>query len=208
MPPPKNNPVLLARREREIMNAVFALGNRAPADEIRARLTSPPSESVVRVMMRIPSFRDFPFRRQRDQVAPPSPVSQPGERGDCNHLKRNNVACRFGLKLTQRFRARRNYRADLGTMIFFVGIRIMIARLEKKGFLKHQQDGARHLYSATISPAVAKRTALQQCLQTFFSGSLRHMVSALVAEESRTDEELGALKDEIERVRKERKKQS
>ena len=131
--PPKANSALLTRREREIMNAVFALENRAPADEIRARLTNPPSESAVRVM---------------------------------------------------------------------------IARLEKKGFLKHQQDGARHLYSATISPAVAKRTALQQYLETFFSGSLRQMVSALVAEESWTDEELGALKDEIERVRKERKEQS
>ncbi len=115
------------------MNAVFALGNRAPADRVRARLTNPPTDSAVRVM---------------------------------------------------------------------------IARLEKKGFLKHQQDGARHLYSATISPAVAKRTALQKCLQTFFSSSLRHMVNALVAEESWTDEELGALKDEIEHVRRERKKQS
>jgi hypothetical protein len=30
-------------------------------------------------------------------------VNQPGERGDCNHLKRNNVACRFGLKLAHPF---------------------------------------------------------------------------------------------------------
>ena len=132
MPPP-NNSALLSRREREIMNAVFALGNCAPADKIRARLTNPPSESAVRVM---------------------------------------------------------------------------IARLEKKGLLKHQQDGTRHLYSARISPAVAKRTALQQYLQTFFGGSLRHMVSALVAEESWTDEELSSIKDEIERVRKERNKRS
>jgi hypothetical protein len=34
------------------------------------------------------------------------------------------------------------------------------------------------------------------------------MVSALVAEESWTDEELSSIKDEIERVRKERNKQS
>ena len=114
------------------MNAVFALGNRAPADKIRGRLTKPPTDSAVRVM---------------------------------------------------------------------------IARLEKKGFLKHQQDGARYLYSATISPAVAKRTALQQYLQTFFGGSLRQMMTALVGEEaSWTDDDLDALKDEIDRVRKERKK--
>jgi len=133
MPMPKTDSTSLTRREREIMNAVFALGNRAPADEIRARLTNPPGDSAVRVML---------------------------------------------------------------------------ARLEKKGCLKHQQDGARYLYSATISPSAAKRSALQQYLQTFFGGSLRQMMTSLVTEASWTDDDLDALKDEIDRARKERRKQS
>src|SRR3954453_23663636 len=115
----------LTRREREIMNAVFALGNRATAEEIRARLTNPPSDSSVRVML---------------------------------------------------------------------------ARLEKKGYLKHQQDGLRYLYSATTSPAVAKRTALQQYVQTFFGGSLKQMMTALVAEGPWSDEDLDGLRAEIDRV--------
>ena len=41
----------LTRREREIMQAIFALKNRASAEEIRARLTEPPSDSSVRVML-------------------------------------------------------------------------------------------------------------------------------------------------------------
>ena len=41
----------LSRREREIMNAIFALGNRASAEDIRARLTDPPSYSAVRAML-------------------------------------------------------------------------------------------------------------------------------------------------------------
>ena len=41
----------LSRREREIMDAVFALGNRASAEDIRARLTNPPSYSAVRAML-------------------------------------------------------------------------------------------------------------------------------------------------------------
>jgi predicted transcriptional regulator len=133
MPPSKADSSLLTRREREIMNAVFALGNRASADEIRVRLINPPSDSAVRAML---------------------------------------------------------------------------ARLETKGFLKHQYDGPRYVYSATISPAAAKRTALQQYLQTFFGGSLRQMLTTLVGEASWTDDDLDALKDEIDRVRKERKKQS
>jgi BlaI family transcriptional regulator, penicillinase repressor len=121
----------LTRREREIMNALFALGNRASAEEIRARLTNAPSDSSVRVML---------------------------------------------------------------------------TRLEQKGLLKHQQDGLRYLYSATMAPAVAKRSALQQFVDTFFSGSMTEMMTALVREGSWSDDDLSALRAEIERVRKERKR--
>ena len=130
---PKTTTERLTGREREIMNAVFSLGNRASAEDIRARLTNPPGDSSVRVML---------------------------------------------------------------------------ARLEKKGWLRHQQDGLRYIYSATTSPTVAKRTALQQYLQTFFGGSLGQMVTSLVSDASWTDEELEAIKAEIDRVRKERKNQS
>ena len=128
---PTNRAERLTRREREIMNAVFALGNRASAEDIRARLSEPPSDSSVRVML---------------------------------------------------------------------------ARLERKGLLRHQQDGPRYLYSATISRTVAKRTALQQYLRTFFDGSLRQMVTALVREGSWNDADLDALREEIDRARSERRR--
>jgi BlaI family penicillinase repressor len=44
-------PEKLSRREREIMDAIFALGDRATAEDIRARLTEPPSYSAVRAML-------------------------------------------------------------------------------------------------------------------------------------------------------------
>ena len=81
----------------------------------------------------------------------------------------------------------------------------MLARLEKKGVLKHQQDGLRYLYSATISQAVAKRTALQQVVHTFFGGSPAEMMTALVSEGSWSDDELATLRAEIDRVRQESK---
>jgi predicted transcriptional regulator len=123
----------LSAREREIMNAVFALGNRAYAEEIRDRLSKPPSLSAVRVML---------------------------------------------------------------------------ARLETKGYLRHQQEAARNIYSATTAPSAAKRAALRQYLQTFFGGSLREMMSALVRDEAWTDEDLAALRSDIDRTRKQRRKQS
>jgi predicted transcriptional regulator len=44
-------PQHLTRREREIIHAIFALNNRASAEEIRAQLSDPPSDSSVRVML-------------------------------------------------------------------------------------------------------------------------------------------------------------
>jgi BlaI family penicillinase repressor len=46
-PPPEK----LSRREREIMDALFALANRASAEDIRARMTNPPGYSAVRAML-------------------------------------------------------------------------------------------------------------------------------------------------------------
>ena len=130
MSPIKKHAERLTRREREIMNAIFALGNRASAEEIRGRMVSPPSYSSVRVML---------------------------------------------------------------------------TRLEKKGHVKHQMDGLRYIYSATTSPTVAKRNALRHFVQTFFGGSLRQMMTALVREGSWSEDDLEELKSEIERARRERK---
>jgi BlaI family transcriptional regulator, penicillinase repressor len=41
----------LTRREREIMDAILSLGGRASAEEIRERLSDPPSYSAVRAML-------------------------------------------------------------------------------------------------------------------------------------------------------------
>jgi predicted transcriptional regulator len=41
----------LTRREREIMHVLFALGNKATAEDIRTRLTDPPSSSAIRAML-------------------------------------------------------------------------------------------------------------------------------------------------------------
>ena len=49
MPKPTLHP--LTRREREIVEVLFELRNRATAEDIRARLTDPPSYSAVRALL-------------------------------------------------------------------------------------------------------------------------------------------------------------
>ena len=41
----------LPRREREVLDALFALGDGASVEDVRARLTDPPSYSAVRAML-------------------------------------------------------------------------------------------------------------------------------------------------------------
>jgi predicted transcriptional regulator len=96
-------------------------------------------------------------------------------------------------------------RARLADPPSYSSVRVMLTRLEKKGFVRHVEDGVRYVYSATVSPAAAKKTALQQHLRTFFGGSLAQMVTALVRQGSWTEEELATLRAEIDRVQKERK---
>ena len=129
MPAPR--PETLTRREREIMDAIFALGDRASAEAIRERLTDPPSYSAVRAML---------------------------------------------------------------------------ARLEGKGHVRHREEGLRYLYSAVTSRSAAARSALHQLVRVFFDGSPKDTAAALLKQENWTDDELEALRSEIDKVRKEKRR--
>ena len=120
----------LTRREREIMNALHALGDRASVEEIRQRLSDPPSYSAARAML---------------------------------------------------------------------------VKLERKGFVRHHEEGLRYVYAPTTSRGVSQRKALQQIVKVFFGGSPGETATALLKQERWTNEELDTLQAEIERVRKSRR---
>jgi predicted transcriptional regulator len=48
---PVSNPQKLSRREREIMDILYAAGGSVSAEEVRERLADPPSYSAVRAML-------------------------------------------------------------------------------------------------------------------------------------------------------------
>jgi BlaI family transcriptional regulator, penicillinase repressor len=123
-------PEKLTRREREIMDAIFALGDRASAEEIRTRLTDPPSYSAVRAML---------------------------------------------------------------------------VKLEAKGYIKHHEEGLRYVYTPTMSRATARRAALRQLVRVFFDGSPGQAAAALLKQEAWTDDELEALRREIDQARTDRR---
>ena len=94
----------LTRRERQIMDVLFAVG-RASGHDIQERLEGAPSYSTVRTILRI---------------------------------------------------------------------------LERKGFVRHKAEGLRYIYEPAVARDVARRSALKRVLHTFFDGSARNAVAALL----------------------------
>jgi predicted transcriptional regulator len=121
----------LSRREREIMDVLYALGDNATAEEIREKLSDPPSYSAARAML---------------------------------------------------------------------------AKLEAKGVIKHRAEGLRYVYSPVTSRTAAQKNAVSNLMRVFFGGSASQAVTALLKQERWSDEELAALRDEIDHVRKNRRK--
>jgi BlaI family transcriptional regulator, penicillinase repressor len=121
----------LSRREREILDVLYALGDSATAEEIREKLSEPPSYSAARAML---------------------------------------------------------------------------AKLEAKGVIKHRAEGLRYVYSPVASRTTAQKRAVSQLMRVFFGGSASRAAAALLKQESWSDAELDALRQEIDDVRKDRRK--
>ena len=124
-------PQKLTRREREIMDVLFALPDGASVDDVRERLSDPPSYSAVRTLL---------------------------------------------------------------------------TRLEEKGHIRHRAEGLRYVYVPTVARSTARKAALQQLVRIFFDGSPGQTATALLRNDVWSDEELDALQQQIDKVRRERKR--
>jgi predicted transcriptional regulator len=86
----------------------------------------------------------------------------------------------------------------------YSAVRAMLRLLEEKGYLKHDTDGQRYVFVPTLNREKARKSALQQMLQTFFDGSTEEAVATLL-NMSRTGlstDELDRLSNMIEEARK------
>lgn len=62
----------------------------------------------------------------------------------------------------------------------YSAVRGMLRLLEDKGYLTHTQAGPRYVYIPTTRPEVARRSALNHVLRTFFNNSREAAVAALL----------------------------
>ena len=87
----------------------------------------------------------------------------------------------------------------------YSAVRTLLRILEDKGHVRHEQDGARYVYTPTVERENAKRSALRHLLNTFFDGSATQAMAALLDDASLRlpQKDVDRLKAAIERARKE-----
>lgn len=77
----------------------------------------------------------------------------------------------------------------------YSAVRAQLTILEEKGCLKHEKRSRKYIYSPTVAPSRAKRSALKNLLATFFDNSAENLVAALLDPK---DQKLTS--DEIEKI--------
>ena len=80
----------------------------------------------------------------------------------------------------------------------------MLSILENKGHLRHEARANRYLYLPTVPPGKAQQRALRDIIRTFFRGSPKDAVVALLDEagDQLSPQDLEELRARIERAKK------
>src|SRR5580700_5774609 len=62
----------------------------------------------------------------------------------------------------------------------YSSVRTILRVLERKGYVRHVEEGLRYVYEPTVPREAASRSALQRIIKTFFDGSAKEAVAALL----------------------------
>ena len=83
-------------------------------------------------------------------------------------------------------------------------VRTQLRILTDKGYLQYVADGPRYIYKPTQSAEEARKRALDRVLHTFFDGSAKRAVAALVdlSADELTDRDLDELEALIQQARR------
>ena len=78
-------------------------------------------------------------------------------------------------------------------------VRTILRVLERKGFVRHQEEGLRYVYEPAVARDAARKSALHRLLHTFFDGSAQQAVAALI--DPKTGKQLSRAElDELSRL--------
>jgi predicted transcriptional regulator len=87
----------------------------------------------------------------------------------------------------------------------YSAVRALLRILERKGHVRHRQDGARYVYLPRVSRESASRSALKRVISTFFEGSATQAMAALLehADTELSESDLNKLQQIINQAREE-----
>jgi predicted transcriptional regulator len=77
-------------------------------------------------------------------------------------------------------------------------------KLEKAGWLRHRREGRTYVYRATRTRDQASTHSLRDFARRVFGGDAKLMFRSLLADDRLSDEDLAAIREMVERRRKER----
>lgn len=86
-------------------------------------------------------------------------------------------------------------------------VRALLGVLERKGHVRHIEEGLRYTYLPVVERETARKSAISRLISTFFGGSPRAAAAALLdpSEYELSDADLAELERMIRIARKERK---
>lgn len=85
--------------------------------------------------------------------------------------------------------------------------RMMLSRLERKGYVVHRVEGGRYIYAPALPEKAVKQRAVRHFIDTFFRGSPIGAAAALIGMSGEVaDEELEQLEAAVAKARKERER--
>lgn len=95
--------------------------------------------------------------------------------------------------------------SDMPGELSYSTVRTQLRVLEQKGHAKHEEEGLRYVYSATVPRGAARRSALTHLVDTFFDGSSEKVVAALLGADGGhlSDAELARIAELVSQARKE-----
>jgi predicted transcriptional regulator len=84
-----------------------------------------------------------------------------------------------------------------GSVLAYNSVLTTIRILEKKGYVRHRQEGRAFIYSPCVAEQEAERSEVRHIMQRFFGNSRERLLLSLLGDDEVTPEELQRLKDAI-----------
>ena len=86
-------------------------------------------------------------------------------------------------------------RAHLQDDLAYTTVLTVLRTLEAKGYVRHQEEGRGHRYSAKVQQQAARKSAVKHLADKLFKGSAELLFTHLVAEQKLTREQIDRMRE-------------